>query len=159
MTTPDNGYFAIPVQMGVRRRSHRSAAARSRAQVTTWWLSPGTLEQWMGEGSAEEYVEWTMAVLRHWRAAGAEPPFHSIINEPTHPRANVSGAFIHDVVKLLGPRLKAENFATKLVISDDIHPYHAVTSSKPTLEDPETRQYVAALAFHLYDHPSTRQRR
>ena len=121
--------------------------------VTTWWLSPGTLEQWMDEGSAAEYVEWTMAVLRHWRDAGAEPPFHSIINEPTHPRANVSGAFIHDVVKLLGPRLKAENFATKLVISDDIHAYHAVASAKPTLEDPETRQYIAALAFHLYDHP------
>ena len=133
---------------------HIDLLKRARAMgVTTWWLSPFTLEEWMGEGTVAEYVEWTMAVLRHWRAAGVEPPFHSIVNEPSHPRANVSGEFIRDAVKLLGPRLRAEGFATKIVIPDDIHAYKAAASARPTLEDPEARQYVAALAFHLYDHP------
>lgn len=132
---------------------HIDLLKRARAMgVTTWWLSPGSLEEWMGEGTVAEYVEWTMAVLRHWRAAGAEPPFHSIVNEPSHPRANVSGEFIRDVVKLLGPRLRAEGFATKIVIPDDIHAYKAAASARATLEDPEARQYVAALSFHLYDH-------
>ncbi len=133
---------------------HIDLLKRARAMgVSTWWLSPGALETWMGEASVEEYVEWTMTVLRYWRAKGVEPPFHSIVNEPNHPRVNVSGEFIRDVVKLLGPRLRAEGFATKLVIPDDVHPYHAVVSARPTLEDPEARQYIAALAFHLYDHP------
>lgn len=122
-----------------------------RRTPLVWWSSPGQLELWMNEGNPEEYVEWAMAVLRRWRSQGLEMPFYSIINEPSYVYSGVwSGNYVRDVVKLLGRKLKAEGFATRLVIPDDITPDKAAAIARTVLADPEARGYVGAIAFHLY---------
>lgn len=128
---------------------------RAKARgLTTWWLSPGNLEPWMTEANPEEYVEWAMAVIRRWRDHGLELPYYSIMNEPGYQRSGGwSGEYIRKVIKLLGPKLRAEQFNTKIVVPDDLNATQAHRRSQVILADPEARKYVAALAFHLYEEP------
>ncbi len=113
--------------------------------------SPVILESWMTEGNPEEYVEWALAILLRWRHLGLDLPFYSIINEPGHTRvAKRSAQWLRAVVKSLGARMRAEGLRTMLVIPDDLNPKEAYPRSRAVLEDPEARQYVGALAYHLY---------
>jgi O-glycosyl hydrolase len=119
--------------------------------LTTYFLSPVTLEDWMTESHPEEYVEWAMAIIRRWRDQGVELPYYSIINEPGFKRSGIwSGEYLRDVIKLLGPKLKAEGLSTVLVAPDDVNPTAASRRSQTILSDPVARQYVGAVAFHLY---------
>ena len=128
---------------------------RARARgLTTWWHSPVNLESWMNESNPEEYVEWAMAFLRRWRDQGLEMPYYSIMNEPGYRRGGIwSGEYIRDVIKILGPKLRAEGFSTMIVIPDDLNSTHAARRAQIILADPVARQYVGAIAFHLYDEP------
>lgn len=127
--------------------------------VTTYFASPLTLEDWMTESNPEEYVEWAMAILRRWRDQGVEMPFYSIVNEPGYPRSGTwSGNYLREVTKLLGAKLRAEGFRTRIVIPDDVSPAEAWRRAAVILADPAARQYVGALAYHLYDDRSDRDK-
>lgn len=122
--------------------------------LKTWWHSPANLESWMNETNPEEYVEWAMAIIRRWRDNGLEFPYWSILNEPSYSRSGLwSGAYLKEVVKLLGAKLEAEGLKTKIVIPDDVRSTDAEAKARIILADSAARQYVAALAFHLYDEP------
>jgi O-Glycosyl hydrolase len=128
---------------------------RSRG-MTRWWLSPNAFETWMNEDNAAEYVEWAMAIIRRWRDNGLELSYYSIANEPAGiggPAGNAE--YLRHVVTLLGRALKAEGFATRIVVPDDVNPTEAEARARVILADPEARQYVAALPFHLYGQPLT----
>lgn len=125
-------------------------AARARG-VTTWFVSPLTLEPWMTEANPAEYVEWAMAILRRWRDQGVEMPYYSILNEPGYVRSgNRSGPWMRDVIKLLGARLGAEGFNTKIVAPDDLNATQAYRRLQTILADPGAAKYVGAIAYHLY---------
>jgi len=128
---------------------------RAKARgLTTWWLSPHNLEPWMTEANPEDYVEWAMVVIRRWRDHGLELPYYSIMNEPGHKTSGLwSGKYLRNVIKLLGPKIQAEGFNTRIVIPDDLNATQAYHRSKVVLTDPEARKYVGALAFHLYGEP------
>lgn len=122
--------------------------------VNTYFLSPLTLENWMNETNPEEYVEWAMAIINRWKAQGVELPYYSIVNEPGYQRSrNWSGEYIRDVIKLLGAKLQAQGLNTKIVTPDDLNPVEAYKRAAIILADPVARQYVGALATHLYDVP------
>lgn len=119
--------------------------------VTTFFLSPVRVESWMGRTSATdvaEYVEWAMAQLRRWRQLGTDVPFYSVHNEPA--LSHISGEFIRDVIKVMGPKLDAESMPTRFVITDDWGPQEAYERSVVILADPVARRYVGALASHIY---------
>lgn len=120
--------------------------------VTTYYASPLALESWMTESNPDEYVEWAMVMLRHWREQGLEMPYFSLMNEPSYYQGlkSWSGSWLRDVAKKLGARLRAERFATKLVVPDDISPVAAYPRLQTILADPDARQYVGAVAYHLY---------
>ena len=128
----------------------RSLQARG---LTTYFASPLRVESWMNESNPDEYVEWAMAMLRHWRSAGLEMPYFSLMNEPSFygGEKSWSGAWLRDVAKRLGARLRAEKFATKLVAPDDVSPANAYARLQTILADPDARQYIGAVAYHLYD--------
>lgn len=117
--------------------------------VTTWFGSPILLEPWMSHENPAEYVEWAMAIIRRWRDQGATLPYWSIMNEPGY-AGNLSPAFIRDAVKLIGAKLAAEGIPTRLVIPDDADPGAALVRAQAVLSDPVARQYVAAIATHIY---------
>jgi hypothetical protein len=124
--------------------------------MTHWWLSPIQLEPFMNESNPDEYVEWAMAINRRWRDAGLELPYYSIANEPTGLGAPVSDAdYMREVVKRLGHRLRAEGFSTRIVIPDNVSPSTSASFAQTILADPDARQYVAAIAYHLYGEPIT----
>ncbi len=118
--------------------------------VTAWFGAPIGIELWMSRSDPAEYVEWAMAIIRRWRDLGATLPYWSIVNEPGY-ITDISGSFLRDAVKLLGAKLAAEGIATKLVIPDDLNPTTALARAQVVLADPVARQYVGAIAFHLYD--------
>lgn len=120
-----------------------------RFGLKTFFPGPVYLENWMRADDPNAYVDWAMAMLQRWRAQGLEPPLYAPLNEPM-----VAGDFppqwFHDVVVRLGQRLRAAGFKTKLVIPDDQNPTDAYKRSVAVLDDPQARQYVAALAYHVY---------
>jgi len=124
--------------------------------MTHWWMSPIEIESFMNESNPDEYVEWAMAINRRWRGAGLEMPYFSLANEPTLRGLPLqSGAYLLSLVKKLGQRLRAEGFATKIVIPDDVNPSSSASYAQTILADADARQYVGAIAYHLYDRPIT----
>lgn len=127
--------------------------ARQRG-ASTFFLSPLNRETWMGTttpADAAEYAEWLLAQVRRCAALGIRLPYLSVANEPSHDANPMSGSFIRDVIKALGPRLRAEGFETLFVIPDDIRSSAAATLAQTVLADPAARPYVGAVATHLYD--------
>lgn len=137
---------------GRRNDSFLSLTASLRKLgMTHWWLSPIQLEPFMDESNPDEYVEWAMVINRRWRDAGLELPYYSIANEPTGLGPPVSDPdYMREVVKRLGHRLRAEGFSTRIVIPDNVSPSTSASFAQTILADADARQYVAAIAYHLY---------
>ncbi|MBA2479261.1 MAG: PKD domain-containing protein [Planctomycetes bacterium] len=117
----------------------------------------GMWERWMNESNPAELAEYVMVTLLHWRDAGVTLEYYSLLNEPGYsvgaaedPKRTVTGEYMRDVIKILGPRMRAAGLATMLVVSDDIGPAAAEMRSRIILSDPGARPYVGALATHLY---------
>ena len=124
--------------------------------MTHWWMSPIEIESFMNESNPDEYVEWAMAINRRWRSAGLELKYFSLANEPTLRDLPLkSASYLLSLVKKLGARLKAEGFSTKIVIPDDVTPSTSKSFAQTILADADARQYVGAIAYHLYDEPIT----
>jgi len=120
--------------------------------VTTYFASPITIEPWMTTANPAEYAEWVIVLLRHWREQGLEMPYYSIINEPGYVRSGIwPGTWLRDVIRILGPRLAAEGFKTKLIVPDDWDANQAFARLQVILADAEARKYVGAVAYHLYN--------
>lgn len=113
--------------------------------VHTYFLSPVVVESWMNESNPQEYVEWAYQIIKRWRDEGIELPYYSIKNEP-----NYSKEYLQKVTILLGRKLKEHGLKTKLVIPDAINPDSAYHYSSFILAEPEARQYIGALAYHMY---------
>lgn len=139
-----------------RNDAHMDYVQRARSRgLRTYFLSPVVLESWMDPGTDKrEYVEWAMAVIRRWRDAGVDLPYYSIVNEPGYVRSGIwSGEWLRDVIKLLGAQLRAEGFATMIVTPNDVRSSTGAARTSIILADAQARQYVGALATHLYDEP------
>ena len=142
-----------------RLDAHVDYLARARDRgVDTSFLSPLNRESWMGTSTAPgstdaaEYGEWLMAQVRRAAARGVRLPYLSVANEPSYGRNSMSGEFIRDVIKNVGPRLRAEGFVdTMFVTTDDVRSSNAAAKARVVLADPAVRPYVGALATHLYD--------
>ena len=120
-----------------------------RYGLATFLPGPVYLEPWIGEQDAAAYADWAMAMLRRWHAAGLEPAFYALQNEP-QVNGNFSPDFLRRAVIELGRRMRAAGFKTKLVVPDDENPIDAYRRASVILADPQARQYVGAVAYHLY---------
>ena len=131
------------------------AAARGRGAGVAW-MSPLNREAWMGTSTpadVAEYAEWLLAQVRRFKERGAALDHVSVVNEPSYSRNTMSGEFMRDVIKALGPRLAAEGLLVPFVIPDDVRASDGAQKAATILADPQARQYVGALATHLYDEP------
>ena len=131
--------------------------ARAHGDVVAW-TSPLNREAWMGvttNADAAEYAEWLLAQVRRFKQQGAPLDYISVANEPSYSRNTMSGAFIRDVIKNLGPRLESEGLRTPFVVPDDVRASDGAAKAATVLADPVARRYVGALATHLYDEPIT----
>ena len=99
----------------------------------------------------EKHVENTLALLLYWRARGVEPAYQSLMNEPTENRAWADAVWHHNVIKTLGPRLRAAGLKTRLVVPDELNACVAYPIAHAIMDDSEARRYVGALTYHMYD--------
>ena len=131
-----------------RTDAHISLVEQARAKgMTTFFVSPVTLEAWMTEDNPDEYVEWALAIMLRWRDRGVELPYFSIINEPGYKRSGIwSAEWMRTVVKRLGARMRQEGFRTMLVIPDDLNPAEAYKRASVVLRDSKARARPCAHA-------------
>ena len=146
----EQAHAGAPLNFAVKTDSQIAFVKQARRYgLTTFFPSPVYLEGWMQPSDPGSYVEWAMAMLEHWRALGATPAYYSVINEPQVAR-DFPPQWLHDVVVQLGSRMRAAGLKTKLVIPDDENPIDAYRRAVAVLSDPQARQYVGAVAFHIY---------
>ena len=150
----DNGLQAsrgAPMGFAGKRADDHIAFVKQakRFGLRTFFPGPVYLEDWMKADEPGAYVEWAMTMLRRWRARGLEPALYAPLNEPVITR-DFPPEWMRAVVVQLGRQLRAEGFKTKLVIPDDENPTDAYRRAVAVLADPTARQYVAALAYHVY---------
>lgn len=120
--------------------------------ANTFFVSPLQLEAEVNEFTPEACVRHVLGVIQYWKSKGLELPYYSIINEPGYTRSGIiSKEYILAVIKLLGPKLREAGLKTQIVVSDDWTAGEAYKRSSYILADPEARQYVGALAYHLYN--------
>lgn len=138
--------------------AHIDYIARARQRgVNTYFLSALYRERWMGTTTANdaaEYAEWLLAQALHCQKRGVALPYLSLANEPAG-RNPMSGTFLRDVIKILGPKLRAAGLDTLFVVPDEIRSTTAAAKTQTILSDPAARAYVGALATHLYDESIT----
>lgn len=119
--------------------------------VNTYFPSTIKIEDWMTESNPEEYAEWAFAIIKRWKDQGYELPYYAIMNEPGYIRGGIwSGEYLRDCIKLLGPKLDTAGINTKIVVPDDLNANEAYARSQIIMADTVAREYVGALAYHLY---------
>lgn len=155
-TIQSNGTGATPESVPRRdwvfADGHIDIVKRAKAKgLREWWISPITFEPWIGGSNVVAYANWAIGEIRYWKSQGVELAWWSIANEPFP--AGISGEFIRDAVKLVGRQLAVDGSKTKLVIPDEINPINGATQARIVLSDPDARQYVGAIASHLYGTP------
>jgi O-glycosyl hydrolase len=155
-TIQSNGTQATP--QSVPRRDwvfadgHIDLVKRAETRgLREWWISPVSLEPWMDKTNPSQYADWAIGEIRYWKSQGVELSWWSIANEPL--MMGVSPEFIRDAVKLVGRQLTLDGSKTKLVIPDEVNPINGAQRARVVLSDPEARQYVGAIASHLYATP------
>jgi O-glycosyl hydrolase len=134
------------------RRTDAHAALIKQARpygLKTVFPGPVYLEGWMQAHDPTQSVDWSMAMIQRMRQDGVQLALYSPLNEPQI-AGDFSPQWLHDVVVELGQRLRAAGFKTKLVIPDDENPTDAYRRAVAVLQDPNARQYVGALAYHIY---------
>lgn len=105
----------------------------------------------------EEFSEMCIAYVRVIKQeTGIDLYALSIQNEPRFSQFYAScvynGAALRDLIKVVGKRFKDAGLSTKLFLPEDIGWLGGVESMiKPTLDDPQARQYVDIVAVHGYD--------
>jgi O-glycosyl hydrolase len=90
------------------------------------------------------------------RETGLDVYALSLQNEPRfsqfYASAVYNGEALRDVIKVVGKRFRDEGIATKIFLPEDVGWLQGVESmTKPTLNDPEARQYADIIAVHGYD--------
>jgi O-glycosyl hydrolase len=145
--TRPNGPFNFAGKLG---DAHVAFVKQATAYgLHTVFPAPVYFEQWVREDNVAAYVDFAIGVLVHWRSHGYTPRLFSPINEPQISH-NLSPEWMRKMVVMLGARMRAAGLATRLVIPDDENPSDAYRRASVVMADPTARQYVAALAYHIY---------
>jgi uncharacterized protein YjdB len=124
---------------------------------------PMTSKDWVNNNKLmpemyEEYAEYLVAVCKVIKEeAGVELYAISLQNEPTfnepYPSCQYNGDQFKEIVKILGPRLKAEGLNTRIMMPEDISTQMNWITDKvnPTNNDPIARDYIGVIGIHCYD--------
>jgi len=136
--------------------------------TSPWWMKqikaeyPASDAQWAANNRLkpemyEEFAEYVVAICQVIKQnAGVELYAISLQNEPTFNEPYVStqfnGAEFRELVKVVGPRMKAAGLKTLIMLSEDVNQSGWVQGNVgPTNEDPIAREYLGVVACHNYD--------
>ena len=104
-----------------------------------------------------EFAEFLVAICKTVKEeAGVELYAISMQNEPTfnepYASCQYTGAEFRELVRVVGPRLEAENLSTRVMLSEDVNSMSWVQGNiNPTIADTGTKKYLDIIACHLYD--------
>jgi O-glycosyl hydrolase len=130
-------------------------------KVNVRWANP-----WLKALRAKDYnryldecAEQVAAGQIHWRDAyGIVPRYVELFNEPTSGNQELDpGSFreLIDITRRTGGRLRREGFADiKFVVPGEETEAKSLEAASAILSDPVARQYVGAIAYHVYPYGS-----
>lgn len=104
----------------------------------------------------EEFAELWVAYIRLLeQEAGIVLDAVSLQNEPRFSQfyrsAVYDGEALRQLVKIVGARFEEEGIKTGIILPEDVGNFEKIRGlAEPTLQDPEARKYVTALAVHGY---------
>jgi hypothetical protein len=102
----------------------------------------------------QEYAEFCVAMLRHFRQQGLEAQFLVLENEPDlHP--GWTPAMLGTAIATVGRRLRAAGLATKIAAPESMSPGAAPAWLGGISAVREAVPYLGLITFHSYDHAST----
>jgi len=96
-------------------------------------------------------ARYIKTALDYARARGHEPDWVGIQNEPSAGPPFLSGENLRDIAIELKNILKADGYATRLSLPDDISDSPGSAKTEVILADPNARSSVKALSIHLYN--------
>ncbi|GEM_PF-5027035 len=107
---------------------------------------------------AEEYAEFAIAALTHFRRQGLEVDYWVIQNEPDLAASRGQpwspGKLAH-FAERLGARLRAEGFATRIGAPETVTPQSVSKWMGILAATPRVQQYLGLLTYHSYDFDPT----
>jgi len=123
---------------------------------------PSSATQWATNNKLkpemyEEFAEYVVAICKTVKEeAGVELYAISLQNEPTfnepYPSCQYTGAEFRELVKVVGPRMEAENLSTRILLSEDVNANSWVQANvAATNDNVDARKYLGIVACHLYD--------
>jgi O-glycosyl hydrolase len=106
----------------------------------------------------EEVAEYVVAAVLKWRdATGDIPRFHALFNEAIWGNQELRGGSTKemiDIIKRAGGRLRSAGMPTKFIVPSEYSPAQSLALAREVLADPEARQYVGAIGYHVYPYGS-----
>jgi O-glycosyl hydrolase len=122
----------------------------------TEWLKP--LRDSDYNRYIDECAEYVVSAVLKWRdVTGQIPRYHALFNEAIWGNQDLKGGNtkeIIDIIKRAGGRLRSAGMPTKFVIASEYSAAQSAALSKEVLADPQARQYVGAIGYHVYPYGS-----
>ncbi|MGZ8556896.1 MAG: PKD domain-containing protein [Chitinophagaceae bacterium] len=146
--------WSAPAWMKTNNSISNGTAQNSAPPYNT---TPTAADNQLRTDMYEEFAEMCAAYIKIIKQeTGIDVFALSVQNEPRFSQFYAScvynGAAIRDVLKVVGKKFKDEGLNTKLFLPEDIGWLEGVEGMiKPTLDDPNARQYVDMVAVHGYD--------
>ena len=106
----------------------------------------------------DECAEYVVSSVLKWRdVTGQIPRYHAMFNEAIWGNQELKGGNtkeIIDIIKRAGGRLRSAGMPTRFVIASEYSAAQSAALSKEILADPDARQYVGAIGYHVYPYGS-----
>ena len=128
----------------IQKARLRNPALRTGFEVGVFdsWVTGSTLPL-----TVARYIKTTLDFAR---SRGHEPDWAGIQNEPSITPPGFSGENLRDVTIELKNLLKADGYATKVSVPDDVFDGAGAPKAAIILADPSARSAIKAVSIHLY---------
>jgi O-glycosyl hydrolase len=106
----------------------------------------------------DECAEYVVGGVLKWRdITGEIPRYQHLFNEAMWGEQNLKGGSakeIIDIIERAGGRLRSAGMPTKFVVVSEYSAAQSAAMAREILADPNARQYVGAIGYHVYPYGS-----
>ncbi len=138
----------LPIRERLRARGERMILSLIAV------LHPGQTAPVLIE-NPDEYIEFAMATLAHFRSKGLDVDYWVMNNEPDLNRA-WTPSYMGTLAARLGERMASAGYRTKIAGPETVIPSDVSKWLAPMAQSPGSAHYLGAITYHTYDHDPSR---
>jgi len=122
----------------------------------TEWMKPLRTSDY--DRYIDECAEYVVGAVLKWRdVTGVIPRYHALFNEAIWGNQELKGGTtkeIIDIIKRAGGRLRSAGMPTTFIVASEYSAAQSTMLAREILADPNARQYVGAIGYHVYPYGS-----